>query len=123
MIEKKTILVADDEVNVIKALTFVLTREGYEVSSAKNGEEAVARIRELRPSLVFLDIMMPKKSGYEVCQEIKGDPELGNTYVIILSAKGQQVDREKGLRLGADEFITKPFSPLSLVKRVKEILR
>ncbi len=116
------ILVVDDDPYVIRSLTFVLEKEGYDVSSATNGEEAMARVRESKPSLMFLDVMMPKKNGYEVCQEIKSDPGLRDIYIIMLTAKGQEADREKGLSLGADEFITKPFSPIKVVERVKELL-
>lgn len=121
MSEKK-ILVVDDEPYIIRSLTFVLKKEGYDVSSATNGEEAMAKARESKPSLMFLDVMMPKKNGYEVCQEVKSDPSLSDIYVIMLTAKGQEADREKGLSLGADEFITKPFSPMQIVGRVREIL-
>jgi len=122
MPSEKKILVVDDEPYTIRSLTFVLKKEGYDVSSATNGEEAMAKVRESKPSLMFLDVMMPKKNGYEVCQEVKGDPGLSDIYVIMLTAKGQEADREKGLSLGADEFITKPFSPMKVVERVREIL-
>ena len=121
MSEKK-ILVVDDEPHILRSLTFVLKKEGYDVSSATNGEEALAKIRESKPSLMFLDVMMPKKNGYEVCQEVKGDPSLSGICIIMLTAKGQEADREKGLSLGADEFVTKPFSPMKVVERVREIL-
>lgn len=119
---KKKILVVDDEPYTIRALTFVLKKEGYDVSSATDGEEAMTKVRESKPSLMFLDVMMPKKNGYEVCQEVKGDPGLSDIYIIMLTAKGQEADREKGLSLGADEFITKPFSPMKVVARVRELL-
>jgi DNA-binding response OmpR family regulator len=118
----KKILVVDDETHVITSLTFVLTKEGYDVSSAENGEDALTKIQQLKPGLVFLDVMMPKKNGYEVCQEVKKDPSLHNTYIIMLTAKGQEADREKGLNAGADEFISKPFSPMVVVNKVKELL-
>jgi DNA-binding response OmpR family regulator len=120
--KSKMILVVDDEPHVIRSLTFVLNKEGYDTLAATDGEEAVEKIRESRPGLVFLDVMMPKKNGYEVCQEIKGDPDLQDTHVIMLTARGQEADREKGLSMGADEFITKPFSPLMAVERVRELL-
>ena len=120
--KSKMILVVDDEPHVIRSLTFVLNKEGYDTLVATDGEEAVEKIRESRPGLVFLDVMMPKKNGYEVCQEIKGDPHLQDTHVIMLTARGQEADREKGLSMGADEFITKPFSPLMAVERVRELL-
>jgi len=122
MPSEKKILVVDDEPHTIRSLTFVLKKEGYDVSSATNGEEAMAKVRESKPSLMFLDVMMPKKNGYEVCHEVKNDPSLSDIYVIMLTAKGQEADREKGLSLGADEFITKPFSPIKIVERARELL-
>ncbi len=119
---EKRILVVDDEPYVIRSLTFVLKKEGYDVSSAINGEEALAKVRELKPDLMFLDVMMPKKNGYEVCQEIKNDPGLSDIYIIMLTAKGQETDREKGLGLGANEFMTKPFSPARIVEKVRGLL-
>jgi DNA-binding response OmpR family regulator len=118
----RKILVVDDEPNVIRSLTFVLEKEGYDVSSATNGEEAMQKIRQSKPNLMFLDVMMPKKNGYEVCQEVKGDSGLSDIHIIMLTAKGQQADREKGLNAGADEFMTKPFSLMAVVDKVNEIL-
>jgi DNA-binding response OmpR family regulator len=118
----KKILVVDDEPHVIRSLTFVLSKEGYDVASAADGEDALAKIRALRPSLVFLDVMMPKKNGYEVCREVKKDSVLGDTRIIMLTAKGQEADREQGLSAGADEFLTKPFSPVGAVAKVRELL-
>lgn len=112
------ILVVDDEPYILRSLSYLLTREGYDVVTASNGEEGLARVRELRPSLVFLDIMMPRMNGYEVCEQIKQDPDLVDVYVIMLSAKGQQIDRERGLLGGADEYMTKPFSPREIAQRV-----
>lgn len=118
----KKILVVDDEPNVVRTLTFVLKKEGYEVSSAANGEEAIAKVHESKPSLMFLDVMMPKKNGYEVCQEIKSDSSFNDIHIVMLSAKGQEGDKEKALNLGANEFMTKPFSPIGVIGRVKELL-
>src|SRR3972149_3521188 len=118
----KKILVVDDEPNVVRTLTFVLRKEGYEVSSAGDGEEAMAKVRESKPNLMFLDVMMPKKNGYEVCQELKNNSSLSDIHVVMISAKGQEADKEKALSLGADEFITKPFSPMGVIERVKELL-
>ena len=118
----KKILVVDDEPNVIRTLTFVLKKEGYDVSSATNGEEAIAKVLESKPSLMFLDVMMPKKNGYQVCQELKSDSSLSDIHIIMLSAKGQEADKKEALNLGADEFMTKPFSPLGVIGRVKELL-
>ena len=121
MCERK-ILVVDDEPNVIKSLTFVLRKEGYAVSSAANGEDAMIKIQQSKPNLMFLDVMMPKKNGYEVCQEVKSNSSLSDIHIIILTAKGQEADREKGLNAGADELMTKPFSPMMVVDKVKELL-
>ena len=118
----KKILVVDDEPNVVRTLTFVLKKEGYDVSSAVNGEEAIARVHESKPSLMFLDVMMPKKNGYEVCQELKSDSGYSDIHIVMLSAKGQEADKAKALSMGANEFMTKPFSPLGIIGRVKELL-
>ena len=118
----RPILVIDDEPYILRAMSYLLAREGYKVETASNGEEGLARVRELRPPLVFLDIMMPRMNGYEVCEQIKQDPALVNTYVIMLSAKGQQVDRERGLLGGADEYMTKPFSPREVAEHVRKLL-
>ncbi|MEW6440471.1 MAG: response regulator [bacterium] len=119
---EKKILVVDDEPFILKSLTFVLKKEGFHVESATNGIEAMETIQREKPDLVFLDILMPKMNGLEVCQWIRQDSRLQDIYVIILTAKGQEADREKGLKIGADEYMTKPFSPSFVVKRIKEIL-
>ena len=116
------ILVVDDEPFILRSLTFVLRKQGFDVIEARDGEEAMIRIRNDRPSLVFLDVMMPRKNGYEVCEEIKSDPELADIHVIMLTAKGQESDRDKGLAIGANEYMTKPFSPSKITGRVREIL-
>jgi len=116
------ILVIDDEPYILRSLSYLLTREGYGVATASNGEEGLERVRSLRPPLMFLDIMMPNMNGYEVCEQVKQDPSLAGTYVIMLSAKGQQIDRERGLLGGADEYMTKPFSPREVAQRVRTIL-
>ena len=118
-----TILVIDDEPYILRSLSYLLQREGYSVETATNGEEGLQRVRSLRPPLVFLDIMMPHMNGYEVCEQVKQDPSLEGTYVIMLSAKGQQIDRERGLAEGANEYMTKPFSPREVVKRLAEIFQ
>ncbi len=116
------ILVVDDEPFILRSLLFILKKEGYQVASATDGEEALAQIAREKPDLVFLDVMMPKKDGYEVCRILKGDPALSGIYVILLTAKGQTRDREKGIDVGADEYITKPFSPSMVVEKVRAIL-
>jgi len=115
-------LVIDDEPFILRALSYLLTREGYKVETASNGQEGLARVRELKPPLIFLDIMMPRMNGYEVCEQIKQDPTLAKTYVIMLSAKGQQVDRKRGLLCGADDYMTKPFSPREVAKHVRTLM-
>ena len=116
------ILVIDDEPYILRSLSYLLQREGYAVETASSGEEGLNRVRNLHPPLVFLDIMMPHMNGYEVCEQVKQDPNLDGTYVIMLSAKGQQIDRERGLLCGADEYMTKPFSPREVAQRVRNIL-
>lgn len=118
----RRVLVVDDEPFILRSLSFVLKKEGFDVSEARNGEEALEKIRAEHPSLVLLDVMMPKKNGYEVLSEVKADEQLKATYVIMLTAKGQEADRVKGLALGVDEYMTKPFSPMKIVERAKAIL-
>jgi len=122
-VKTKKILIVDDEPFILKSLSFVLMKEGFQIETANNGLEAMEKIQKDRPDIVFLDIMMPKKNGMEVCEWIREDPVLKGIYVIILTAKGQELDREKGFSIGADEYMTKPFSPSSVVKRLKEILQ
>jgi two-component system alkaline phosphatase synthesis response regulator PhoP len=117
------ILIVDDEPSIVRSLTFVLEKEGFDVSQAPDGQRAMQLIRESKPNLLFLDVMMPKKNGYDVCQEIKSDPRLMDIHVVMLTAKGPADDLEKGLLPSADEFITKPFSLMEIVARVKELLR
>ena len=117
-----TIIAIDDEPYILRALSYLLTREGYTIETANDGGEGLARIRDLRPNVVFLDIMMPVKNGYDVCEQIRADASLANTYVIILTAKGQQSDRERGLLGGADEYMTKPFSPREVAQRLRTLI-
>lgn len=118
------VLIVDDEPFICRSLSFVLKKGDYEVFEARNGEEALAAIREHRPDLVFMDVMMPKHSGFEVTQIIREDPdqELAKTRIILLTAKGQDADRELGSQAGADDYMTKPFSPTRILQRAKEIL-
>ena len=117
-----TVLVVDDEPFILRSLSFVLERAGFTVHQARDGQQALDVLRDVRPRVCILDVMMPKRSGYEVCEIVKGDPDLSETYVILLTAKGQESERERGLRSGADEFMTKPFSPSKIVERVRELL-
>ena len=118
----KKILIADDEQNIVISLEFLMKREGFDVLVATDGEEAVARIRKDCPDLVLLDVMMPKKSGFEVCQEIKADPALSAARILMLTAKGRDTEVAKGLALGADAYMTKPFSTKELVEKVRSLL-
>ena len=118
----KKILIADDEQNIVISLEFLMKREGCEVLIANDGEEAVRRIRSDPPDLVLLDVMMPKKSGFEVCQEIKADPALAAVRILMLTAKGRDTEVAKGLALGADAYMTKPFSTKELVEKVRSML-
>ncbi len=116
------VLVVDDEPFICRSLSFVLRKEDYEVFEARNGEEALEAILEHRPDLVFLDVMMPKVNGFEVTKRVKADPDLGNTKIILLTAKGQEQDRATGRAMGADDYMTKPFSPTKILERAREIL-
>lgn len=116
------ILIADDEANIVISLEYLMKREGYSVSIARDGEEALQAVRRERPALVLLDVMMPKKSGFEVCQEIRADAALKDTLILMLSAKGRDTDIAKGLGLGADAYMTKPFSTKALVQKVRQML-
>jgi DNA-binding response OmpR family regulator len=118
----KKVLIADDEENIVAALEFLLQRRGYETRVAKNGDEALAELESFAPDLVLLDIMMPRKSGYEVCQRIRGKPEWRHIKVIMLSAKGREVEVSKGVSLGADLYVTKPFSNTELVAKIDGLL-
>lgn len=118
----KKILIADDEQNIVISLEFLMKREGFDVVVANDGEEAVRRIRAELPDLVLLDVMMPKKSGFEVCQEVKADPALQAVRILMLTAKGRDTEVAKGLALGADAYMTKPFSTRDLVARVRSML-
>ena len=118
----KKILVVDDEPNIVRSLAYIPKKEGYDVSTAKDGEQAMDMVRDSKPHLMILDVMMPRKSGYDVCEEVKSDPDLRDIHVMMLTAKGQVGDREIGLSKGADEYLTKPFSPRLILNKVKELL-
>jgi DNA-binding response OmpR family regulator len=118
----KRILIADDEPNIVVALEFLLQRNGYEVHIARNGEEALKVAEACNPDLVLLDVMMPLRSGYEVCKRLRARAEWAHMKIVMLSAKGRDAEVSKGLALGADLYITKPFSTSELMARVKELL-
>ena len=118
----KKVLIADDEQNIVISVEFLMRREGYEVSVAVDGEAALQRIREDKPDLVLLDVMMPKKNGFDVCQEVRADPDFATTRILMLTARGRDTEVAKGLALGADGYMTKPFSTKDLVDKVRELL-
>jgi two-component system alkaline phosphatase synthesis response regulator PhoP len=119
---KGKILVVDDEIYIVHILDFSLGMEGYEVVTALDGEQALEKMKTERPDLIVLDIMMPKLDGYEVCKTIKSSPDTAHVPVILLSAKGRNVDQKMGFDVGADDYITKPFSPRKLVERINQLL-
>jgi two-component system, OmpR family, alkaline phosphatase synthesis response regulator PhoP len=121
--DQKKILIADDNQNIRDALTYLLEDEGYELHLASDGAETLRKVRELRPDILFLDVMMPEMNGYDVCQAIKTDPLLKDTYIIMLTAKGQVAEQERGKGVGANEYIVKPFSPMELLAKVKNIFQ
>ena len=116
------ILIVDDEPNIVVSLEFLMKKEGFEVAVASDGDEALARVASFAPDLVLLDVMMPKKSGFEVCEALRADPARAGLKIVMLTAKGRDTEVAKGLALGADAYVTKPFSTKDLVARVKEIL-
>ena len=116
------ILVVDDEPFICRSLTFVLRKGNYEVLEARDGVEALAAIREHKPDLVFLDVMMPKVNGFEVTQQIRSDAAYDDVQIILLTAKGQDSDRAVGKDAGADDYMTKPFSPSKILDRARQLL-
>jgi DNA-binding response OmpR family regulator len=118
----KKILIADDEQNIVISLEFLLSREGFQTVVAQDGEEALVRARAERPDLVLLDVMMPKMNGFDVCQALRADPDLAGLRILMLTAKGRETEVSKGLGLGADAYMTKPFSTRELVEKVRALL-
>ena len=117
-----SILVADDEPNIVLSLEFLLKQAGFRVRTVADGEAALAAIAQEPPNLVLLDVMIPGRDGYAVCQAIRSNPAWRDVRIIMLTAKGGEIQREKGLSLGADEYVTKPFSTRELVDRVRRML-
>jgi DNA-binding response OmpR family regulator len=116
------ILIVDDEPNIVISLEFLMKKEGFEVAVAGDGEEALACVASFAPDLVLLDVMMPKKSGFEVCEALRADPAQTRLKIVMLTAKGRDTEVAKGTALGADAYVTKPFSTKDLVAQVKEML-
>jgi two-component system, OmpR family, alkaline phosphatase synthesis response regulator PhoP len=116
------ILIADDEPNILISLEYLMKREAYEVTVARDGQEAIDAILRERPDLVLLDVMMPRKTGFEVCQEVRAHDAVKDTLILMLTAKGRETEVAKGLALGANAYMTKPFSTKELAARVREML-
>ncbi len=119
---KKKVLVVDDEIPIQRIVKFNLEKEGYDVSLADNGKKALESVKQSRPDIILLDVMMPEMDGYEVCKALKQNKSTKNIPVIMLTARGQESDEKKGLDAGADDYITKPFSPKKLMELVREKL-
>ncbi|MDA8079923.1 MAG: response regulator [Nitrospiraceae bacterium] len=119
----KKVLVVDDEPDIVELVSYNLRKEGFDVSSASDGEEALVKIRKGHYDFLILDLMLPGIQGMELCRILKNDPKTSNLPIIMLTAKGEEVDRILGLEIGADDYIAKPFSPRELVARVKAVLR
>lgn len=120
--DKRKVLIADDEPNIVTALEFLLKRAGYDVRAAANGEEALALVESYAPDLVLIDIMMPGKSGYEVCQRMRERPEWHHIKIVMVTAKGREAEVSKGMSLGADLYVTKPFSTQELIAAIDRLL-
>ena len=118
----QTILIADDEPNIVISLEYLLQRDGYQVRVARNGQEALEAIKANPPDLVLLDVMLPLVSGFEVCQKIRENPTLAGMRIVMLTAKGRDVEMSKGLALGANAYVTKPFSTQDLLAQVRALL-
>jgi DNA-binding response OmpR family regulator len=118
----KKVLIVDDEPNIVAALEFLLQKNGCAVKIAANGEDALAQLDAFKPDLVLLDVMMPKVSGYEVCQRMRAQPQWRHIKIVMLSAKGREVEVSKGMSLGADLYVTKPFSSTELVATIDNLL-
>jgi two-component system, OmpR family, alkaline phosphatase synthesis response regulator PhoP len=118
----QSILVADDEPSILLSLQFLLQKAGYEVRLAHNGEEVLQAVEQSTPDLLLLDAMMPQRDGYDVCQTIRADPRWTTLPIIMLTAKSRDVERQKGMALGATDYVTKPFSTRDLVATVRKHL-
>ena len=121
--EKKKILAVDDEPNILLSLEYILEQEGYDVYVARDGDEALETATRVSPDLILLDVAMPRKDGYEVCRELRQRGDLSAVKVLMLTAKGQPLERKKGLEVGADVYITKPFAADELLQKIRSALR
>jgi len=118
----KKVLIVDDEPNIVVSLEYLMKKEGFEVAVAGDGDAALAQVANFKPDLVLLDIMMPNKSGYEVCEAVRASPDHAGVRIVMLTAKGRDLEVAKGMALGADAYVTKPFSTKDLVTLVKALL-
>lgn len=116
------ILIVDDEPNIVMSLEFLLKKEGFQIETAADGDAALEKARSFLPDLILLDVMMPKKSGFEVCEILRAEPAFSTLRIIMLTAKGRDTEQAKGLALGADAYMLKPFSTKDLVVKIREIL-
>jgi two-component system alkaline phosphatase synthesis response regulator PhoP len=119
---KPRVLIIEDEPHIVLSLEYLLARGGFDTAAAADGERGLAMVRELRPDAILLDLMLPRLDGYQVCRALKSDPELASIPVIILSAKGQEVEVLKGLSLGAARYITKPFGNTEIIEAVRAVV-
>ena len=117
-----SVLVVDDEASIVLSLEFLMKQAGFRVRVANDGEAALAAVAAEPPDLILLDAMMPRRDGFDVCQTVRANPDWSGVRIIMLTAKGRDVERDKGLALGADDYITKPFSTREVVDRVKQLL-
>ena len=118
----RTVLLVDDEPNIVLSLQFLIEQAGYQALVARDGEAALRAVEEHRPDLVLLDVMLPKRDGFDVCETIRAKPEWNDIRIVMLTAKGRDSEREKGLALGADAYITKPFSTREAMDQIKRFL-
>ena len=118
----RRVLVVEDEDNIALALDFLMTREGYDHDRVADGDAALPKIRAMRPDLVVLDVMLPGVSGYDICREVRGDPALRGVKILMMTARGSSVERRRGVEIGADGFITKPFELKELRQEVRRRL-
>ena len=118
----KSVLVVDDEPNIVLSLEFLMQQAGFDVRVARDGEQALAAMLDRTPDLVLLDVMIPRGDGYGVCKAVRANPAWRDVRIVMLTAKGRDSERERGIALGADDYITKPFSTREVVGRVKELL-
>ena len=116
------VLIADDEANIVLSLEFLMRHAGYEVRSAADGEAALRELESFRPDVILLDVMLPLRDGFDVCQRIREHPELKHVKIVMLTAKGRDVEVAKGLALGADLYVTKPFATRELLASVERLL-